>query len=195
MSPTLTKPTVAVGPGYILRAPLGSTEPSNTVSGSVFTDSWDVAWVVVGATDKGSVFGYQTNVEPVMAAEYFDALSYETESREGSFEFAMLHIAARSFVTAFNGGNTATSGSGATLLTTYEPPDPGSEVRCMLGWESRDSTERLILRQCFQGGQVQITRDKGGQNRAAIPLSFKLELPNTGQRLWKQSFAGTARGL
>lgn len=195
MSPTLTKPATAIGPGFILRAALGSTEPANTVSGGVFTDSWDPAWVVVGATDKGSVFQYQTNVAAVEAAEYFDPLSYETDSREGTFEFSMLHIAARSFMTAFNGGNTSTSGSGATLLTTYEPPDPGSEVRCMLGWESRDSTERLILRQCFQGGQVQIERDKGAQKRAMIPLSFKLELPNTGLRLWKHSFAGSSRGL
>lgn len=195
MAPTLVKPTVSIGPGYILRAALGSAEPSNTVSGSKFTDSWDPAWVVQGATNEGNVWSYQTNVEGVMAAEYFDALSWETESREGTFAFAMLHISARSIITAHNGGSTTTSGSGATLKTEVEPPDPGSEVRCMLGWESRDGTERLILRQCFQGGQVQITRNKGAGNKAMIPVEFKLELPDTGLKLWRHSFAGTARGL
>lgn len=195
MAPTLVKPTVSIGPGWILRAPVGSTEPANTVVGSKFTDAWDAAWVVQGATNEGSVWSYQINVAGVEAAEYFDPLQYEPESREGTFEFAMLHIAARSFVTAYNGGVTATSGSGTTLKTEVEPPDPGNEVRCMLGWESRDSTERLILRQCFQGGQTQVTRNKGAGNKAMIPVSFKLELPDTGLKLFKQVFAGTARGL
>ncbi len=195
MAPTLVKPTVSIGPGWVLRAPIGSTEPTNTVAGGKFTDAWDAAWVVQGATNEGNVFSYQTNVEGVMAAEYFDALSWETESREGTFAFAMLHVSARSFVTAFNGGATSTSGSGATLRTDFEPPDPGNEVRCMLGWESRDNTERLILRQCFQGGQVQVTRNKGAGNKAMIPVEFKLELPDSGAKLWKHSYAGTARGL
>ncbi|GGM53241.1 hypothetical protein ACFFX1_55005 [Dactylosporangium sucinum] len=195
MAPTLVKPATSIGPGWILRAPLASLEPTNTVVGSKFTDAWDAAWVVVGATDAGHVFNFQTNVEPVPAAEFFDPLSYETESREGTFDFALLHIAARSFVTAFNGGVTATSGAGTTLRTDYEPPDPGNEVRCMLGWESQDSTQRMVLRQCFQGGQASLTHNKGAANRTAIPLSFRLELPDTGQRLWKRSFAGTARGL
>ena len=54
MAPTLVKPTTSIGPGWILRAPIGSTEPANTVSGGKFTDAWDPAWVVQGATNEGT---------------------------------------------------------------------------------------------------------------------------------------------
>lgn len=140
MPPTLTVPVTNIGAGIILIAPIGSTEPVNTGSGNIFTDSWDPAWVVAGATASGSVFSYQTKVTGVDAAEYLDPLAYETDSREGSFEFEMIHISARTLKFALNGGTTTVTGSGATTVTKYEPPDPGNEIRQMVGWESRDHT-------------------------------------------------------
>ncbi len=193
MAPTLTRPTLALGPGYLLEAAIGSTEPVNTVGGGVFTDAWDSAWRVLGATEEGHVFNAQIRAAAVEAAEYFYPLQYETEAHEASIEFMLLHISATNMKLAMNGGAITTSGTGATTKSSYEPPAPGTEIRKMIGWESRDSTERLVLRQCFQSGQVQVRRRKGAANKAAIPLTFSLEEPTTGSKPWLYVTAGTAR--
>ena len=44
-------------------------------------------WRWLGGTEEGHTFNYETKVDPVMAAEYFDPLSWETDSRTGTVEF------------------------------------------------------------------------------------------------------------
>jgi hypothetical protein len=91
-----------------------------------------------------------------------------------------------------NGGTLTTSGSGATLLSTYTPAAPGAEVRCMLGWESQDNTERLLMEQAFQTGTLTIARKKGADN-ATLPVEFTAEVPASGFP-YRHYGAGTARG-
>ena len=55
--PSTATPTILTSPGYLLIAPLGSTLPTNTVAGSVFTDAWDVTWLPLGATEEGRAVG------------------------------------------------------------------------------------------------------------------------------------------
>src|SRR5690242_3745866 len=139
-------PTVLTDPGYLFIAPLASTLPTNTVVGSVFTDSWPVAWLPLGATEEGSELKYSVGVEPVKVAEYFDPIAYRTTERSGSIAFMLADFTLTNYRRALNGGVAAlaaTSGSGSTALGTLEPPDPGSEVRAMIGWESLDNTVRL----------------------------------------------------
>jgi hypothetical protein len=191
MAVTVAKPLHSIGAGAILWALIGTTEPTNNVSGGVFNDAWPVGWNPVGATVEGNVLNFQTSVEKVEAAEFLVPVAYETESQEGSFEFVAMHIIASNLALALNGGTFTTTGSGATLKTIVRPPTPGNERRIMLGWESTDSKERYVIRQAFQGGEIAIPRNKGAANKARIPMKFNFELPSTGLDSYDHVFAGT----
>ena len=194
MPAAVTTPNVLTDPGYLFIAPLASTVPANTVLGSVFTDSWDAAWLPLGATEAGSEFAYSSEVEPITVAEFFDPIRYSTTARSGSIAFNLANFGASNYRRAMNGGVTAlaaTSGAGATALYKVEPPAPGDEVRCMIGWESLDNTVRLVCHQTIQGGEVTSAFRKA-PDLALIPCTFNLEVPSTGIP-WTMSFAGSAR--
>lgn len=191
MSVTVAKPIHSIGAGAILWALIGTTEPSNNVSGGVFNDAWPVGWNPVGATVDGNILKYVTNVEPVDAAEFYEPIAYETESRAGSLAFSAINIIASNLALALNGGTFTTTGSGATLKTIVRPPSPGTERRIMLGWEARDSKERYVIRQAFQGGEIEIPRNKGAANKARIPMTWNFELPDTGLEPYDHILAGT----
>ena len=181
--PSTATPFVLTDPGYLFIAPLASTLPTNTVSGSEFTDSWPAAWLSLGATEDGSQFSYSSTVEPITVAEFFDPISYRTTQRAGSIAFNLVDFTLSNYRRAVNGGVaalTATSGTGATTLSTLEPPEPGSEVRCMIGWESLDNTVRFVARQCIQGGEI-ASAFKKAPALAAIPCTFNIEKPDAAQ--------------
>jgi hypothetical protein len=93
---------------------------------------------------------------------------------------------------AMNGGTmTLVSGTGATALTSFSPPAPGGETRCMIGWESLDSTLRLICYQTLQGGEVASAFRKAPA-LALIPCQFNFEVPTSGIP-WTLFSAGTTR--
>ena len=185
----VARPNVLTDPGYLFIAPLLTTLPTNTVTGGVFTDAWPVAWLPLGATTEGSTFSYSSTVEPIVAAEFFDPISYRTTERSGNIAFNLMDYTLTNYKRALNGGVaalTATSGSGATALYDFEPPEPGAEVRVMVGWESLDNTMRLVLRQTIQGGEVSSAFQKA-PNVAAIPCTFNMEVPNAGGKPFKWS--------
>lgn len=195
MPPTVSTPKILIDPGFLWIAPLATTAPTNTVAGSVFTDSIDSAWLPLGATTEGSEFRNASTVEAIRVAELFDPVMYVTTERESSIAFALADWTLSNYNRAMNGGVaalTATTGTGATALYTVEPPDPGDEVRCMLLWESTDSTVRLMARQCLQGGEVTTSFKKAPDN-AAIPCTFNLEVPD-GAKAWTLWSAGEDRG-
>lgn len=191
-APTLPTGVHSIGPGYLYWGAIGTAEPASTVVGSVFTDAW-TGWTVLGYTDAGHVFTYDLTVDAADAAEAFDPLAYATTARRASIAFAMLGMTAANFKKAMNGGTATVTGATTTTKTVLTPPDPGSEVRCMLGWEATDLTERYVLRQCYQGGTMSIGRNKGAANRASIGVTFNLELPASGLKLFDYITAGTAR--
>lgn len=191
--PTTATPNITTGPGYLFWAPLASTEPTNTVAGSVFTDAWPAAWINLGATRDGSAFSYETTVEKIMVAELFDPVSYKTTERAGMITFELADDTLANLKRVLNGGTlTVVSGTGATTLSSYTPPAVGSEVRCMIGWESLDANLRLVCYQCFQGGNLEQTFRKA-PDIATLPATFNLETPTSGIP-WKKYAAGTARG-
>jgi len=192
MPVTLAIPTLLKDPGYLLWAPLLSTEPTNTVVGSVFTDTWPGAWINLGATEDGSKFKYESKIEPIMVAEFFDPIQYSTTERSGSFAFSLANYTMQNLKRVFNGGTLATvSGSGTTLLSSYIPPTPGAEVRAMIGWESLDATMRIVCYQTLQGGAME-TEFKKAPDKALIPAEFQFETPTSGIP-YKLYSAGTAR--
>ena len=192
--PTTATPNILTDPGYLFIAPLASTVPTNTVAGSVFTDSWDAAWISLGATEEGSTFAYSSTVEPITVAEFFDPISYRTTERSGSIAFNLADFTLSNYRRAINGGVAAlaaTSGTGATTLGTLEPPEPGEEVRCMIGWESLDSTVRLVAYQTLQGGEIS-TAFQRAPSKALIPCTFQMEVPASGTP-WTMWTAGEDR--
>lgn len=180
--PNVTVPidALALGPGFLYWAPLGTAIPTNTVAGSVFTDDWPAAWLLFGATDDGSEFSYKPSTDDVEVAEYYDPPAIVSTGREISITFDLAQVHMTNFKRALNGGTITTTGTGATALNKYTAPKVGQEIRGMIGWESQDSTERLIGYQCFQTGEVKISRKKGAA-KATIPTEWRFEIPAGGE--------------
>lgn len=176
----VVSPLILTDPGYLFIAPLASALPTNTVTASKFTDAWPAAWLPLGATEEGSTFAYNSTVEPITVAEFFDPIAYRTTERAGSIAFNLADFTLTNYRRALNGGVAALAPtSGATPdvhLGTLEPPDPGSEVRAMVGWESLDNTLRLVCRQTLQGGEVSSAFQKS-PSKALIPCTFQMEVP------------------
>lgn len=164
-----TPGAIALGPGYLYIAPLGTTEPTD------LTTPWTTvapAWVQLGYTDEGSQFTYSIDTDTVEVAEELDPIKTAINSRTITVAFALAEITATNMKRALNGG-TITTGTG---IVTFEPPDLGTEVRTMLGWESEDHTERWVYRQCFSTGDVGIERRKGN-TKSVIATEWTLEKP------------------
>lgn len=193
MPPAIPTPHILVDPGFLWCAPLGTTEPTNTVTDGVFSDTVPVAWLPFGATDAGSTFAYSSTVEPIRVAELFDPVRYATTERGGSIAFNLADWTLSNYKRALNGGPAALvpSGAAGSELTTFEPPDPGDEVRMMILWESTDATVRILLRQCLQGGEVSTAFAKA-PDKSVIPCTFNMEIPAVGKpfTIWG---AGTGR--
>jgi hypothetical protein len=186
------KNALSFGAGWLLYANLGTSLPVHTVAGSVFTDAWPAGWNLLGVTREGHDFSVEIDTEEVEAAEYLEAIANVTTGRTVGMEFEMLQIHATNMRRIFNGGTLTTSGSAATLRTTYKLPQLGQEIRCMIGWESSDSTERIIAEQAYQIGSVSISRRKGADN-AGLPVNFRFE-PDSAGNPYSHEFAGAIRG-
>jgi hypothetical protein len=192
-SVTVPKGSLAFGAGALFFSLLGAgAAPTNTVAGSVFTDAWAVAWNLLGVTREGHTLNVEYESDTVEAAEYLDPLLNVITSRTIGMEVDLMQVHLTNFKRVFNGGTLTPSGAGATLLTTYTLPKIGQEVRCQLGWEASDFTERWWGMQCFQVGEVSIQRRKGADN-ASLPVTFNMEPDGSGEPIYFAA-AGTTRG-
>lgn len=176
-----TADAISLGPGTLYVAALGSTEPTDLAT------AWPVAWTSLGYTNEGSEFSYELSTGPVEVAEELDPLKIVAEGREIKVSFALAEVTATNLKRAMNGG-TITSGTG---IVTFEPPDLGTEVRTMLGFQSEDNQERWVWRQCFQTGAVGMERRKG-TDKTTIPAEFTVEKP-ANARPFKAIMAAPAR--
>lgn len=192
MPATTATPNLLVDAGYLFWGPLGSPEPTNTVSGSKFTDTWPVQWLSLGASESGSDFSYDIKVEPMTVAEFYDVIQYRITERTGSMAFNMANWALTNLKYACNGGAlTVVSGTGATQLNKFTPPAIGAEVRAMIGWESLDNTARLICYQTLSGGTIKTSFNKAPKY-ATLAAMFNFEIPASGVPFAFYT-AGTAR--
>jgi hypothetical protein len=176
---------LALGPGYLYAGPMGRIEPTDLVTAWAATDA---GWIALGYTEAGSEFDYQLNTSPVTVAEELDPISNVPDGRTSSVTFNLSQLTATNLKLAMNGG-VITVGAG---IVTIEPPDLGTEVRSMIGFEAEDHTERWVWRQCLMNGQLKIVRAKGAAN-ASIAAVFGLEKPATGSRLFKAILATPLR--
>lgn len=189
---TVPKGALAFGAGYLYYAALGVTVPTNTVVGSVYTDTWPAGWNLLGVTKEGHTLNIDINTDAVEAAEYVDPLLNVITGRTITAAMELYQIQLTNFKRVFNGGTLATTGAGTTLLTTYTLPTIGSEVRAHIGWESNDGTERWWAMQVFNTGSVGIQRKKGADN-ASLPITFTMEPDASSQPVYFAS-AGVIRG-
>jgi hypothetical protein len=176
--------TLSLGPGLLYWAPAGTADPTTAVTASVISDTLPVAWKQIGYTDAGSEFAYELTSDDVPVAEVFDPITHKTTGRSGTVSFEMAEITVKNLVLALNGGTVTNTGTTTTAMWTYEPPNPGSEVRVALIWQSEDMTERWLFRQVFQTGSVTVGRRRGA-DKATIPVAFALEAPGSGVRPFK----------
>ena len=181
MSLSTATPLILTDPGYLFWAPLATAIPTMAALASSYdADAWSASWISLGATEDGSKFKYETTIEAVEVAEFFDPIKWSTTGRQGSFAFNLANYTLNNVKRVFNGGTIAVvSGSGVTQSSSYTPPAPGGEVRAMLGWESLDHTLRIIAYQCINGGSVESAFQKAPA-KAVLPCEFKFEVPASG---------------
>lgn len=193
MSLALAAPTLLTDPGFLLWAPVLSTEPTHAAVGSSYdADAWPVAWVMLGPTDDGSDFTYESKLEAISVAEFLDPIRWSTTERNGNIAFAMANWTLKNLQRALNGGTlTTVSGAGTTLSSKLIPPAPGQETRCMIGWESLDHTVRIIMYQVIQGGAIKLSNKKAPA-KGLIPVQFNFEVPASGNPFAVYA-AGTGR--
>jgi hypothetical protein len=164
--PTTTKNTseVLLGPGLLYVAPVATSDPT---SASATLPS---AWREVGYTDEGTVIDIAYTNEAIPVAEEFDPIRYVTTGREFSLGFSMKQTSRRNLALALNVGADATNNG-----TSFEPPAPGAEVRVKMALVTEEGA-MWVFRQCFQGGNLQISRQKA-PNVSLLPVQFRLEKP------------------
>jgi hypothetical protein len=194
MSLTTAAPYLLRDPGFLFWANLLTAEPAHAATGSSYDlDPWPVGFINLGPTDDGNKFNYETKLEPINVAEFLDPVVWATTERNGNISFALANWTLKNLQRAFNGGALSTvSGSGATLSSKLEPPDPGTEIRAMIGWESQDHTVRLVIRQAIQGGAITL-ENKKAPAKGLIPMQFNFEVPLSGAKPFSFYGAGTAR--
>jgi hypothetical protein len=155
-TPTAT-PLLATDPGFLFWAPLGSTEPTHAVTGSVFTDTWPAAWIRLGATEEGHTFNWQTSFDPVNVAELLDPVKYVTTGRTGSLAFALVDFHMNNVKRALNGGTITTTGASDRLPVR----EHGSGVdRSAEGRGQREPAGRVPARGAHDGSALQVP-DRG----------------------------------
>lgn len=161
---------VRVGPGKLLIAPLGSSEPTD-----LDTPWGSPSWVELGYTDAGSTIQFNNTFENVMVAEELEPVYVLQTTREINVTFALAEMTAANLQRAFNGGEVQT----AMGVVSFEPPDAGDYTPVMLGWESEDGLERFVFRRCIQVGTVDIARQKAPA-KATLPMTFRVTKPESG---------------
>lgn len=194
MPPAVAAPQILTDPGFLWIAPLGTAAPAHTSSGGKFTDVVPAAWLPLGATTEGSTFTYSTEVEAIEVAEFFDPIRYATVSRSGEIAFNLASVTLSNYRRALNGGVAAlvATGTAGAEVTTLEPPDPGTEVRSQLLFETTDGSLRFLFRQVLQGGEIEMEFTKA-PDIASIPCTFNMEVPAGGAKPFAIIAAGTAR--
>jgi hypothetical protein len=171
---------------------LGTAEPTHAVTASKFSDTWPGAWIALGATEDGSEFSYETKLESITVAEFFDPIRWVTTERSGSFAFNLADFTLNTYRRMLNQGPAITiTGATTTTMGSWNPPTPGTEVRSMLGWESLDNTVRLIMFQVINGGAIK-TAFKKAPSFSVIPCQFNFEVPASGNP-FRILTAGVAR--
>lgn len=180
---------IKIGAGTLYAAPLGSTEPVSV------TAAWPAAWVPLGFTDQGSSFAFGPTVAPVEVEELFWPVQQAITSYTGKMSFVLAETTRQNLALSLNSGigsSTVAGSQGANVDGSLwqEGPQPGQDVRVMLGWDAldlgtpaadllsaADPYGRIIIRQALQIGQLTTVHRKGN-NKTMYACEFGLEYPS-----------------
>lgn len=168
---------IALGPGQLYIAPLGSAVPAS------LDDAWAIAWTPLGYTNDGSAQAYAPSYDDVTVAEELEPIDSVATGRTISVSFTLAEPTAKNLKAAMNGGTiTFTPAAGAITrpFTTFEPPDLGIEQHVMIGFQAEDGLERIMWRDTKQVGNVELARRKGA-DKAGIPCEFRAFKPSVGK--------------
>ena len=168
---------IALGPGNLFAAPLGTAEPTDASTALSGT------WRDLGSTHEGSTFRYQLNAEDIDVAEEIDPVRVVTVGRQIGMDFVLAEKTYQNLAFTLNSGaNVAVPGD-----KSYEPPDPGAEVRLMLVHQAVHQA-RWLLRQCLNTGNVEIANQKAPA-KAGLPSSWRAEKPSGARpfKVWANS--------
>lgn len=168
---------VALGPGELFMAVLGSAEPADHLAAVFDTNPW----TRIGYTQEGSTQNYAPSFEDVEVAEELDPLNSVPTGRQISVSFGMAENTAGHYKLAMNGGTltvvAASVGPPAIAAhVTFEPPDLGTETYTMLGFRAEDKLESWVWRQCKNVAATETNRRKGAE-KALIPVEFRCYKP------------------
>lgn len=178
---------IALGPGILKIAPLGTAGPAN------LDDAWVAAWTDLGYTNDGSTQSIAPAYEDVEVAEELEALDSIQTGRVLSVSFTLAENTSQNLKAALNGGTVTftTVGGGVTrAFTKFEPPALGVETHVMIGFEAEDGLERIFWRDCKQVGTVETARRKGAE-KAGIPCEFRAYTPTSGPPFTRLSGRGS----
>lgn len=174
--------TVRVGPGTIYAAPLGTTEPTSA------SGTFGTGWQKLGYTTAGSTFTRSVTSATVDVDEEIYALRTVITAATGDLTFNLAEDTASNLLLALNAGiGSSLQPTSYTALPDgsykIEPPPPGNEARIMVGWDAAssggaptDPGVRLILRQCFQTGNLAKASVKGN-TPSSLACTFTMEKP------------------
>jgi hypothetical protein len=176
--------TISVGSGTLYYALIGTTEPAS------LTATWVTGWANIGYTEKGTTFTRGVTAADIDVAEEFYSPGVVITGYTGTIDFALSQMTANNLSICFNGG-TITTNAGVDIW--FDPPAAGTEIYCMLGWQSNAADERYIWRKCMQTGATATSRQKV-LPQALLPVSFKMYKPSSLQPFrWMGSYANPNR--
>lgn len=194
-APSLVKnPTqVKLGPGLIVTALVSATFPTLTATASKF-DTAFVGWSSIGYTDEGATLTFNRESEDVEVAEEDNPLKRIGTKVGVSLAFSASGINELNIQRANAGGTWSTvSGTGATQVRKYSPPQPKDQVRHMWAHIGQDLDEIFVIYQGYQTGEITINRRKGANKASLSGFNIVGEVPDplVSADVWNYFTAGT----
>jgi hypothetical protein len=166
---------ISIGPG-LLYIGLASVDEPATASETIDPADFEE----VGYTEEGSTFTYERNNEDVYVAEEIDPVRNEITTSTSMLTLSLAEMTVRNLNIAFN--TWAGAGTSFTGGDSFEPPEPGNDLRYMLVLDTPEDG-RWIFRRCVNRGTIELARKKSPE-KALIGVEWKLEKP-TGLALFK----------
>lgn len=151
--------------GTVRVAPTGTAVPAD------FSASFAAGWVDLGLIDENGVtFEDGKTITDILAWQLLYPARKIVADRTFKVTLVLREWTKASVALAFGGGTFTTTGTGATLVNKYTPPDPHTiDTRQMaVDWVDNAVTYRLVLPQGLVSGNVQTKVFRTGAADLAI---------------------------
>lgn len=194
-APTLVKNPVQVklGPGLIITATMAGAIPTLVAAASKFTTTF-TGWSSIGYTDEGATLTFNRESEDVEVAEEDNPLKRIGTKVGVTLGFSASGINELNLEAANAGGTWSTvSGTGATLVRKYAPPQPKDQTRRMWAHIGQDLDEIFLMYQGYQTGEITVQRRKGANKASLSGYNIVAEVPDplVSADVWNYFTAGT----